>query len=65
VNATLAAPQVIQEVIALSEQFILIGADDRRWFRAADLDRYRCSVGVLICESGLGRVSKRYCKCAQ
>lgn len=63
VNVTVAAPQVIQEVTALSEQFIR--ADDRRWFRADDLDRYRCSVGVLICETGMGRTSPRYCKCAE
>jgi hypothetical protein len=64
-TATVPAPQAIREVNVRSEQFILIDADDRRWFRADDLDRYQCSIGVLICEAGVGRRSPRYCKCAE
>jgi hypothetical protein len=65
VDGAVLAPVAPQEMTAFAEQFILIGARDGRWLRARDVDRYRCNVGVLICEAGVGRRSTRYCECAE
>ena len=59
------APVSPQEVTAFAEQSILIGAGDGRWLHARDVARYRCNVGALICEGGVGRRSTRYCECAE
>jgi hypothetical protein len=65
VNGSVLVPQVIQEVTDSSGQFVVLGAEDGRWLRADDIDRYKCSVGVLFCEAGFGRRDARYCECTE
>ena len=37
--------------------------DGERWIEPADLPRYRCEVGSLVCQSAGGRLTTRLCRC--
>jgi len=37
--------------------------DGARWIEPADLPRYQCELGSLICTSTAGRLTTRLCRC--
>ena len=37
--------------------------DSARWIEPADLPRYQCELGSLICTSTAGRLTTRLCRC--
>lgn len=37
--------------------------DGARWIEPADLRRYQCEQGLLICSAGAGRLTTRLCRC--
>jgi hypothetical protein len=37
--------------------------DAARWIEPADLHRYQCEQGVLVCTAGAGRLTTRLCRC--
>src|SRR5262245_36669886 len=45
-------------------QMITLGIEDRgRWIEPADLRRYQCELGSLLCTSATGRLTTRLCRC--
>ena len=37
--------------------------DSARWIEPAELPRYQCELGTLVCTSAAGRLTTRLCRC--
>jgi hypothetical protein len=48
------------------QQFVQVRAvDGPFWVDPDDVKRYRCNVGLFVCQSEGGRRSKRLCQCVE
>lgn len=44
---------------------VLRVTDGPLWLRTEEIARYRCAIGLLVCQDAVGRRSARLCRCQQ
>jgi len=42
----------------------VIVIDKPQWISPSQMKHYRCAVGILVCDGGIGRLADRWCGCS-